>query len=215
MKDMSNKINSPYSAAMTGCGFMWEEMTNVLPLLMSDDSEALLKQEIIENNYLMMRTEQTRKRAVAEFVKRYKAVPMYFWESYQGFSKEAKKVAMYFVNLKCYKLFYDLHLNLVLKKWNSVHQSITKQDVLVEINEIAANDEFVCGWSEITKEKVASSFLSFLKKTGFVKNMSGTLSPIYLSDEEFAFYLKLGEAWFLDACLLQQYEINRIKQVAL
>lgn len=57
MKDMSNKINSPYSAAMTGCGFMWEEMTNVLPLLMSDDSEALLKQEIIDNNYLMMRTE--------------------------------------------------------------------------------------------------------------------------------------------------------------
>lgn len=110
MKDMSNKINSPYSAAMTGCGFMWEEMTNVLPLLMSDDSEALLKQEIIDNNYLMMRTEQTRKRAVAEFVKRYKAVPMYFWKSYQGFSKEAKIVAMYFVNLKCYKLFYDLHL---------------------------------------------------------------------------------------------------------
>lgn len=215
MKDMSNKINSPYSAAMTGCGFMWEEMTNVLPLLMSDDSEALLKQEIIENNYLMMRTEQTRKRAVAEFVKRYKAVPMYFWESYKGFSKEAKIVAMYFVNLKCYKLFYDLHLNLVLKKWNSVHQSITKQDVLVEINEIAANDEFVCGWSEITKGKVASSFLSFLKKTGFVKDLSGTLSPIYLSDEEFAFYMKLGEAWFLDACLLQQYEINRIKQVAL
>ena len=49
----------------------------------------------------------------------------------------------------------------------------------------------------------------------FVKDMSETLSPIYLSDEEFAFYLKLGEAWFLDACLLQQYEINRIKQVAL
>ena len=162
MKDMSNKINSPYSAAMTGCGFMWEEMTNVLPLLMSDDSEALLKQEIIDNNYLMMRTEQTRKRAVAEFVKRYKAVTMYFWKSYQGFSKETKILVMYFVNLKCYKLFYDLHLNLVLKKWNSVHQSITKQDVLVEINEIAANDEFVCGWSEKTKGKVASSFLSFL-----------------------------------------------------
>ena len=82
--------------------------------------------------------------------------------------------------------------------------------MLVEINEIAANDEFVCGWSEKTKGKVASSFLSFLKKAGFVKDMSETLSPIYLSDEEFAFYLKLGEAWFVDACLLQQYEINRI-----
>ena len=182
VEKISKKLNSPYSAAMTGCGFMWEEMTNILPLLMSDDSEALLKQEVIENKYLMMRTEQTRKRAVSEFVKRYKAVPMHFWESYQRFSKEAKIAAMYFVNLKCYKLFYDLHLNLVLKKWNSVHQSITKQDVLVEINEIAANDEFVCNWSEITKEKVAISFLSFLKKAGFIKDKSGTLSPIYLHD---------------------------------
>lgn len=212
---MNSKINSPYSAAMTGCGFMWEEMTNMLPLLMSDDSEALLKKEITENNYLMMRTEQTRKRAVAEFVKRYNAVPLFFWKAYMEFSKEAKIVAMYYVNLKCYKLFYDLHLNLVLRKWNSVHQNITKQDVLVEINEIAANDEFVCSWSGATIEKVSSSFLSFLRKVGFIKDIFGTLSSIHLSDEEFAFYLKLGETWFLEACLLEPYEINRIKQIAI
>ena len=76
---MEKKIKSPYTAAMTGCGFMWEEMTHILPLLMSPDSEKLLKQEVIENNYIMLKTEHTRKRAIAEFVRRYNSVPHHFW----------------------------------------------------------------------------------------------------------------------------------------
>ena len=142
---MEKKIRSPYTAAMTGCGFMWEEMTHILPLLMSPDSDKLLKQEVIENNYVMLKTEHTRKRAIAEFVRRYNSVPRHFWECYQTFSREAKIVAMYFVNLKCYRLFFDLHLNLVLRKWNSARQSLNRSDVQMEINEIAAKDKFEAG----------------------------------------------------------------------
>ena len=212
---MEKKIKSPYTAAMTGCGFMWEEMTHILPLLMSPDSDKLLKQEVIENNYIMLKTESTRKRAIAEFVRRYNSVPHHFWECYQTFSREAKIVAMYFVNLKCYRLFFDLHLNLVLRKWNSARQSLNRSDVQMEINEIAAKDEFVAGWSEKTREKVASSFLSFMRKAGFFSDEDENLVPIRLEDTEFAFYLQIGEPWFLEACLLQPYEINRIKQNAL
>ena len=49
---------------------MINEMTAVLPLLMSDDADALLKDEIINNNLLKINTETTRRRAVAEFVRR-------------------------------------------------------------------------------------------------------------------------------------------------
>lgn len=162
-----------------------------------------------------MKTEHTRKKAVAEFIRRYNAVPRHFWTNYRIFSKEAKIVAMYYVNLKCYKLFFDLHLNLVLKKWNSVRQSVSRSEVIMEINEIATKDEFVDNWSDNTKEKVASSFLSFLRKAGFIKEGTDNLTPIQLHDNEFRFYLSLGETWFLEFCLLQPYEINRIKQLVL
>ena len=42
---------------------MINEMTAVLPLLMSDDADALLKDEIINNNLLKINTETTRCRA--------------------------------------------------------------------------------------------------------------------------------------------------------
>ena len=83
------------------------------------------------------------------------------------------------------------------------------------INEIAANDEFVAGWSDNTKDKVAGACLTFLRKAGFLTEKTGDLTSIHLSDDEFKFYLELGEPWFLEACLLQPYEINRIKQAAL
>lgn len=54
---MNNKYNSPYSASVTGCGYMLDEMNNILPLLMSSEQDALLKKEIIENKYLMINTE--------------------------------------------------------------------------------------------------------------------------------------------------------------
>lgn len=108
-------------------------------------------------------------------------------------------------------LFLDLHLNLVLWKWNSARQSLNRSDVQMEINEIAAKDKFEAGWSENTKEKVASSFLSFMRKAGFFSDGDENLVTIRLEDAEFAFYLQIGEPWFLEACLLQPYEINRIK----
>lgn len=209
---MNNKKKSPYSAALTGCGFMWEEMTNLLPILMSDNSEELLKKEIVENNHLMMYKEKTRARVMAEFKRRYNTLPRHFWEKYLDLSQEAKIVAMYYVNLKTYKILFDLHLNLVLKKWNSVQQSITSADVIMEMHQIAANDEFVESWSDHTKKKIASSFLSFLRKAGFILERTSNLIPIQLSDQEFSFYLELGETWYLEACLLQSFEINRIKE---
>lgn len=210
---MQLQNKSPYSASMTGCGFMLEEMNRILPLLMDPASDTLLKKEVVENSYLMINTENTRKRAVVELVKRYQSVPQEFWKEYLSVSKEAQCVAMYFVNLKCYRLFFDLHLNLVLKKWHSIRQTLTRTDVLMEINAIATQDDFVDSWSDNTKIKVASAFLSFLRKVKFLEPNGEQLKPISLTDEEFAFYLKIRENWFLEACLLQPYEIERITKV--
>ena len=98
---MNNKYNSPYSASVTGCGYMLDEMNNILPLLMSSEQDALLKKEIIENKYLMMNTENTRKRAVAEFRLRYNSVPPAFWVQYQSFSREPR---MWACSMSCSKV---------------------------------------------------------------------------------------------------------------
>lgn len=193
---------------------MVTEMTAVLPLLMSDDAKALLKDEVINNRLLKINTEHTRKRAVNEFIKRYNAVPVSFWKSYLEMSPEAQTVAMFFVMLKTYRICFDFHVNVAIKKWNSVSPSITFNDVFMQMMEIAADDPFVDSWTDSTKRKVVGSYLTILRKVGMLDD-SDALHPVSLPDADFAFYLTIGEPWFLEACLLQPYEIERIKDSAL
>ena len=203
------KIESIYSAALTGCSFMIDEMTACLPLLMDENSEELMKREVSDSNILLMKSQQTRYRAAVEFKRRYAAVPADFWHKYLNMGRPQQLVAMYYVCLKTYRILFDLHINVALKKWKSANRKVTKNDAQNEIYEIAANDEFVDSWSDETKDRVASSFLTFMRRAGMLDE-TDTLKAPKLQETDYRIYLELGDSWFLQACFLEQYEIERI-----
>lgn len=207
--------NSPYTAGMTGCGFMVDEMTRVLPLFMSEDSDVLLKQEIQNNEVLLIASLKTRQRAVSEFNRRFKAVPLSFWETYLTMAPKMQILAMFFVLLKAYKLYFDFQVDVVRNKWNSFNQSVSNNDFLAAISDIACNDEFVDSWSDSTRKKVASSYMSILRKVGFISDKDGDLRQLEYSDEDLSFFVRIGEPWFLDAILIPPYRIETIKSIAL
>ena len=51
---MRTKIDSPYTASVTGGGFLFTETGILLPLLQSEDSAMLLKDEAVNNNLLQI-----------------------------------------------------------------------------------------------------------------------------------------------------------------
>lgn len=194
---------------------MFTEMNSLLPLLLSEESDALLKREIEENNLLLIKSETSRKRAIAEFKKRFTAVPRSFWVWYETISDNTKFWAMFYVVLKTYRILFDLQINVVLNNWRSISQTVTTNDLISEIYNISSQDEFVDSWSEDTKRKITSSFLTILRKVGLLDaNTDQLLSPT-VNEQEFAFFFQIGESWFLEACLLESYVINRIKSNAI
>lgn len=205
-------IKSPYTAAITGGGFLFDETCILLPLLESDERESLLKDEALNNHMLHINSETSRKRIISEVARRYDAMPLSFWNDYKEMSNDDKLVALFFVILKTYKICFDFHVNVVMRKWNSISKNVALEDIMMEFNEIAANDAFVDSWSEGTKKKVASAFLTILRKVGILSD-EGSLSSISCSN--FGYYLEIGEPWFLDACLLYPYQIDNIKKALL
>ena len=204
---MSKKSNSPYTAAITGGGFLLEETKVLLPLLQSPDRIALLKDERVNNRLLKINAETSRKRAMAEIERRYDAMPPTFWNDFQQMDEEDLKAALFFVILKTYKICFDFHINVTLRKWNSISKSLVYDDIEMEFNEVSARDEFVDSWSDKTKRKVASSYLTVLRKVGIL-DKDDNLHP--LSASNFDYYIINGEQWFLEACLLQPYQIQLI-----
>lgn len=199
---------------MTACGFMPNEMKAMLPLLLSPDADALLKKEISENNILLIKSEASRKKAVLEFKRRFNAVPREFWERFATVSESTQLWAMFFVNLKTYRIYFDFQTNVVVQNWNGINRTVSYNDVISELYQISANDEFVNSWSDETKKRIPSFFLTMIRQVGLLDAKTSELRSPQVNEEEFAYFLKINEAWFLDACLLEQYVINRIKSYA-
>lgn len=208
---MADKI---YTAAMTGCSFMHNEMKAMLPILLSPDADTLLKKEISENNILLIKSETSRKKAVLEFKRRFNAVPREFWEWFATVSESTQLWAMFFVNLKTYRIYFDFQVNVVLNNWNGISRTVTYNDILSEFYQISASNAFVDSWSKETKDRITSSFITLLRKVGLLDAKTSELRSPQVNEEEFAYFLKINEAWFLDACLLEPYVINRIKSYA-
>lgn len=203
------KGHSPYSAAITGGGFLFEETDALMPLLQSADRQELLKDEIVNNRLLHINAEKSRSKAVLEIKRRYETMPPSFWEDYKAMEEADRRVALFYVVLKTYKILFDFHINVGMKKWNSVSQTIDLQDLGIEINEISAKDEFVDSWSDATKNRVCSAYLSMLRKCGMM-DRDGKLCQLKPTNADY--YLRIGEPWFLEACFLAPYQIENIKK---
>ena len=200
---------SPYTAAITGGGFLFTETNALLPLLQSPDRESLLKDEKLNNRLLQINAETSRYRAIMEIARRYDAMPVSFWNDYQAMNDADQQVALFFVILKTYKICFDFHINVTMRKWNSISKQLVYEDIEMEFSEVSARDEFVDSWSDNTKRKVASAYLTVLRKVGIL-DKEDNLHP--LSASNFDYYITNGEQWFLEACLLQPYQIDNIKK---
>ena len=166
------KNNSPYTS-LTGCTFLYYEFKRILPVLMSADAERLLKEEVENNQILQVNSRTSRQRFAVEFKRRYAAVPAQFWREWQHWSEAGQRVGLFYAILKAYKLVFDFHVNVAMKKWNSIDRKLTADDIQMEFNEISAHDAFVDGWSAATKKKCASCYLTILRQTGLLQEENG------------------------------------------
>ena len=203
--------NSPYTAAITGCAFLYYEFQRILPVLLSADSEQQLKDEIENNQILQINSRKARRTFVLEFKRRFASVPIHFWQTWQGWSETSQRAGLFYAILKTYKLVFDFHFNVTMKQWNSARHQLAKSDIMMELNEIAAHDEFVDSWSENTKDRCASQYLTILRQAGLLTDKTNELQAIHPDESELEYYFRSGEEWFLEACLLYPYEINDIK----
>lgn len=178
---------------------------------MQSNSEQLLKDEIESNQVFQVNSRTSRQRFVAEFKRRYNSVPRVFWQEWQSWSEAGQRAGLLYAIIKTYKLVSDFHFNVTMKKWNSIDHVLVKDDLLMEFNEISAHDDFVDSWSESTKGKCSSNYLTILRQAGLLAEKTEELQPLHLDAEDFAYYIRTGEDWFLEACLLYPYEINNIK----
>lgn len=208
------KIISQYSASFTAGSMAFYETNAVIPYLLEDNSRVMIKRLEEDASILKIQSLSARKRTLSEIVKRFRTMPASFWESYLQLDEQAQKLDLFFVILKTYKLLFDFQINYLLDRFNSASPVFSSEEVLIALNEIAANDELVDSWTDETKKKIVSVYQVMLKQMGFLNAENGEINRLDIDKELFVRYIKMGEDWFLQACLLPLYEIDNIKRLA-
>ncbi len=127
---------SKYSASFNAGSLLHRETTSILHLLEADNAQELLKNEVKNNQYIQINSETSRKRVITEITKRYAVVKPDFWGFYKTRNIQEQKVMLFYLCLKCYKLMFDYHFNVTVKRI----KDMCKEDAISAHPEISLDD---------------------------------------------------------------------------
>lgn len=207
-------ISSPYSASFTAATMAFYETKAALPHLLGDDSAITTKKLKEDAEILKIQSFKSRQKVVGEIIKRYRSVPTDFWTRFVSLPENEQRLALFYVLLKTYRLVFDFQINVVLEKYQSANPVLSKDELLMELSELSGRDEFVDSWSENTKKKLVSHFMTMLRQAGLLTEKTNEIKRTDVPREAYVYYCQIGEEWFLQACLLPLYEIENIKKLA-
>lgn len=188
-----------YSSAFTASALLFNEFVKAKDGILADDFARQMKEEVLENTRLGIKTQSARQRISQEILKRYESAPPGFWPFFFDRSEEEQKLALFFLCLKTYGLMLDYHLEVTLKRWKARSEQLDVFDLQMRLDEISSTHPEVDAWSESTKKKTITVYLRTLSEAGLLK--SGKLQkPIRINPGFWEFFIKNGESWFAEAC---------------
>ena len=200
-------IESKYSASFTAGALLHAETIALLKYL-NDDNISNITEQIKTNTLLKTNSESSRKRIIAEIIKRYYSVNNDVFQLCSKASIDEQKILLFYSCLKTYPLLFDFMFDIVIEKWLSLELIIKSSDMKRFLNKKSSQYPEIDAWSELTHNKISSVSIKILKDAGIYVDKKLTrvnLSPIFLKT-----FIAWGDPWFLQALLLNKEQRNEI-----
>ncbi|GEO05553.1 hypothetical protein AAE02nite_32170 [Adhaeribacter aerolatus] len=188
-----------------GGALLFNEFRAVLPLLKEPSFKELLEKEVKENLLLKINAQASRARIANELRNRAGSVDREFWFYFEGLEEKEQRLALYYIILKTYPLLLNFHFEVVLKKWRTLDYHLEKFDLQMRLDEIVSQDATVAGWTDNSRNKIISVFMTMLKDAGFLSR-NQLRKPENISSSFWKFFVTAGDLWFLEACFVNKTE---------
>ena len=195
--------------AITSGALLFNEFEKLLPILNQENREELLSNESKENQLMGVKTESARKRIVTEIKRRISNLPSDFWDFYSNSNFYQRRILLFFIVLKNYEITKDFQFEVVLQKWKRLETQLDTFDLKMRMDELSSKNQELESWSDSTQLKTITVFLRCLREVEILKNKRITKLPDQ-PDWFWQYFINLGEAWFLEACLLSKTERESI-----
>ena len=188
-----------YSSAFTATALLFNEFSKARESILEDNFVRQMKDEVMENTRLGIKTQSARKRISQEMIKRYESSPPGFWPFFFGRSEEEQKLALFFLCLITYGLMLDFHLEVALKRWKARSEQLEVFDLQMRLDEISSSHPEVDAWTEATKKKTITVYLRTLTEAGLLKN-ENLQKPTRISPDFWEYFIRNDASWFPESC---------------
>jgi len=195
---LKTTINT-YSASFTASALLFNEFIKAKDSVLAEDFIFQMKEEVLENTRLGIKTQSARQRISQEMIKRFESAPSGFWPFFFTRNEEEQKLGLFFLCLKTYVLMLDFHLEVTLKRWKTRVEHLESFDLQMRLDEISSANPEVGAWSELTKTKTITVYLRTLSEAGLLKKEQ-LLKPVRINPDFWDFFIKNNESWFLESC---------------
>ncbi len=164
----------------------------------SDSFNALIQQR----NEFNLRTEKSRSRIEAAITSSFLSfnnqnhidlMQRIFAKNSSGVMQ--KELILFWQFAVCNQLFFDLSANMFMKNYFSGRVGLSKDDLVGYLKEfLAKNNSLNLKWSEITIETLATKYLSFMTKLGFLTGArTKSFQHIKISAESLVLFLYFAQ----------------------
>ena len=193
--------NTTYNSNFTAGGLLHQEFLALKPIIQSDEIHTLLEQEKQENKYIAIKSLGARKRIIPQIKARISAVDQSFWSEFYRWSDGEQKLGLFFVALKTYRLLFELHWEVALKKFRT-GSKLDSYAITMFMDELSSRNDEVASWSEATLDKINSRYRKALTDAGLLKNKK-LFTPNGIDESFWEYFKNSNESWFLEACFIK------------
>ena len=208
--EKSKPKNITYSATFTSAtgGLYIREFNALLPLIDQPDFIPLLKKEVLENRFLKINAQTSRKKVVNLLIPRIESAFPGFWDIFRDASPQEQALMLFYLTIKSVPLVYDFHFGVTLPAWRGSGRTFDLFSYQMKIDEMGNRFHNVSQWSDTTRRQIIDIYKRILRDVGFLKEES-FVAP-RMPDKFYCIFVKQRELWFLEACLVNQSDRERI-----
>lgn len=204
--DKKQMTKPQFSASFTAGSLFVNEFIALSDQLISENILEILRNEVKLNHVLSIKSEKARSRVVSEIKKRIKAVDGSFWHFFLECSDPEKYVSLFYVCMKTYALVFDLHFEVVVKRWRILEREISLYDLQMRFDELASQtDTNIGNWTESTRKELIQTYLRMLREAKLL-HQTTLIKPNIPNPDFWKYFIHQGDAWFLDACFLTKLD---------
>ena len=203
-------FSNSYLISFTAGGLLYDETISLQPYL-NDEKIELIANEVKINKYLQTNSQAARQRIIQEVKKRYLAVGGNAFLIFNKLDQNEQRIFIFYTCLKTYGIILDFIFDVVVEKWLSRDIDVNADDVLYFLDKKTSNHLEIDQWTATTKQKVATVMIRMLKEVGILRDAK--IMALDASDEYWNYFVKIGEPWFLQACLLNKERRDQISHV--